>query len=72
MKKFKVTISTSDAYDLEIEADTLHGAWAIAEDLSSYEIKEKSYDSCQVDGFPMIVNVEEIEQAASVKQQANS
>jgi hypothetical protein len=31
MKKYKVTISTSDAYDLEIEADSTHEAWAMAD-----------------------------------------
>jgi hypothetical protein len=29
MKKYKVTISTSDAYDLEIEAGSTHEAWAM-------------------------------------------
>jgi hypothetical protein len=62
MKKYKVTISTSDAYDLEIEAGSTHEAWAMADYLSSDEIKEKSYDSSPVDGFPMIVNIEEIKE----------
>jgi hypothetical protein len=41
MKKYKVTISTSDAYDLEIEAGSTQEAWAMADYLSSDEIKEK-------------------------------
>jgi hypothetical protein len=60
MKKFKVTISTSTAYDLEIEAENKDEAWNMADYLSSDEIKEKSYDSSPVDGFPMIVNIEEV------------
>jgi hypothetical protein len=63
MKKYKVTISTSDAYDLEIEANSTHEAWAMADYLSSDEIKEKSYDSCQVDGFPMVASIEEVNNA---------
>ena len=62
MKKYKVTISTSTAYDLEIEAENKDDAWAMADYLSSDEIKEKSYDSSPVDGFPMIVNIEEIKE----------
>jgi hypothetical protein len=60
MKKYKVTISTSTAYDLEIEAENKDEAWNMADYLSSDEIKEKSYDSSPVDGFPMIVNIEEV------------
>jgi hypothetical protein len=60
MKKYKVTISTSTAYDLEIEAENKDDAWAMADYLSSDEIKEKSYDSSPVDGFPMIANIEEV------------
>jgi hypothetical protein len=32
----------------------------MADYLSSDEIKEKSYDSSPVDGFPMIANIEEV------------
>jgi hypothetical protein len=63
MKKYKVTISTSTAYDLEIEAENKDEAWNMADYLSSDEIKEKSYDSSPVDGFPMIVNIEEVNDA---------
>jgi hypothetical protein len=60
MKKYKVTISTSTAYDLEIEAENKDEAWSMANDFSSDEVEEKSYDSSPVDGFPMVASIEEV------------
>jgi hypothetical protein len=45
-----------------LKLDSTQEAWAMADYLSSDEIKEKSYDSSPVDGFPMIVNIEEIKE----------
>jgi hypothetical protein len=35
----------------------------MANDFSSDEVEEKSYDSCQVDGFPMVASIEEVNNA---------
>jgi hypothetical protein len=60
MKKYDITISTSQAYKLEIEADTEQEALDKANLLSTDEIVEQSYDYSEVDGFPMIVSAEEV------------
>ena len=58
MKKYDITISTSQAYKLEIEANTEQEALDKANLLSTDEIVEQSYDYSEVDGFPMIVSAE--------------
>jgi hypothetical protein len=59
MKKYDITISTSQAFKLEIEASTEQAAIEKANLLSMDEIVEQSYDYSEVDGFPMVVSVEE-------------
>jgi hypothetical protein len=51
MKKYDITISTSQAYKLEIEANTEQEALDKANLLSTDEIVEQSYDYSEVDGF---------------------
>lgn len=60
MKKYDITISTSQAYKLEIEANTEQEALDKANLLSTDEIVEQSYDYSEVDGFPMVVSVDEV------------
>jgi hypothetical protein len=60
MKKYDITISTSQAFKLEIEASTEQAAIEKANLLSMDEIVEQSYDYSEVDGFPMVVSVEEV------------
>jgi hypothetical protein len=60
MKKYDITISTSQAFKLEIEASTEQAAMEIANQLSQDEVVEQSYDCSEVDGFPMVVSVEEV------------
>jgi hypothetical protein len=60
MKKYKVIISTSKAHELEIDADSKDEAYDIANNYSSKEVEEKSFDSSDVDGFPMVISVSKI------------
>ena len=60
MKKYDITISTSQAFKLEIEASTEQEAIEKANLLSMDEIVEQSYDYSEVDGFPMVVSAEEV------------
>ena len=60
MKKYDVTISTTQAYRLEIQANSEDEAMEIANQLSQDEVVEQSYNCSEVDGFPMVVSAEEV------------
>ena len=59
MKTFNVVISTSEAHKIEIEANSHEEAIQKAQELDTDQIKELSYDSWGVDGFPMVVDCKE-------------
>jgi hypothetical protein len=59
MKIYDITMSTSTAYKIAIKATSEEEAWDKANGLCSDEIEKQCYDSWQVDGFPMVVEIKE-------------
>ena len=57
-KKYEVIMSTSSGHKIIIDAKDKDDAWNIANGMSQDEIKEKAKETWDVDGFPMIVEIE--------------
>ena len=57
-KKYEIVISTSYAHKIIIEAENNDQAKEKANELSNDEVKEQAKSSWDVDGFPMIVEIE--------------
>jgi len=59
MKKYKFTVSTSEAHILTIESDNEKSAREKFYEMDLSDIRNKTQECWEVDGFPMIIDVEE-------------
>ena len=60
MKKFEIVTSTSFGHKIIVEATTQEEAEKKVSYMGQNEMEEKSEDTWDVDGFPMLCTVEEI------------
>ena len=60
MKKYKFTVSTSEAHTLHIESENEEKAREKFYDMNLSDIRNETNECWEVDGFPMVVDVEEI------------
>jgi|TARA_R100000049_G_C1915058_1_gene61530 hypothetical protein len=60
MKKYKFTVSTSEAHTLYIESNTEENARKKFYKMNLSDIRNKTDECWEVDGFPMICDVEEV------------
>ena len=60
MKKFEIVTSTSFGHKIIVEASTEKEAEEKVSYMGQNEMEEKSEDTWEVDGFPMLCTVEEI------------
>jgi hypothetical protein len=58
MPKYTITMSTSYGHYLEVEADSAEEAENKVMEMGQDEIKEKSYKTWCLDGFPMFIEIE--------------
>ena len=58
MPKYIITMSTSHAHHLEVEANSAEEAENKVMEMSQDEIRENSYNTWEVEGFPMFVEIE--------------
>ncbi len=58
MKKYKFTVSTSEAHILYIESDNEKNAREKFYEMDLSDIRNKTQECWEVDGFPMIIDVE--------------
>jgi hypothetical protein len=60
MKKYKFTVSTSEAHTLHIERKKKKKAREKFYDMNLSDIRNETNECWEVDGFPMLCTVEEI------------
>jgi hypothetical protein len=58
MNKYTITMSTSYGHYLEVEANSAEEAENKVMEMSQDEIEENSYNTWDLDGFPMFVEIE--------------
>ena len=59
MKKYKVIMSTSYGHEIYIDANNKDEAIKQANNMSQEEIEKQTQNEWNVEGFPMVVDVEE-------------
>ena len=59
MKKYKVIMSTSYGHEIYIDANNEDNAIKQAKNMSQEEIEKQTQNEWNVEGFPMVVDVEE-------------
>ena len=59
MQKYKVIMSTSYGHEIYIDANNKDEAIKQANNMSQEEIKKQTQNEWNVEGFPMVVDVEE-------------
>ena len=61
MQKYKVIMSTSYGHEIYIDANNKDEAIKQANNMSQEEIEKQTQNEWNVEGFPMVVDVEEDE-----------